>query len=788
MMGNATYDTEASTPSGSSDDATGSDDETVTIPALTQGVTTTMAIPVLQATGKYLSGWIDWNGDGDFADAGEQVASNIVDGGAGDTNATSGTIGFSVRPPAGTTTAATWARFRLSSTNGISAASLVGDGEVEDHMLTIAGPAADLSLTKTVSSATPAAGTNVTFTLTVSNVAAATTTSTGITVRDVLPATLAYVSSSGTGTYDNATGIWTVGSLAPGASASLSIVARTPFVSNSAITNVAEVMTGSGLDPDSTVGNGITTEDDYASVSLTTQATTYNCPTGTTATGSGYTTGGTGLYQQQIFWLDWSCGGQTTFATQSTINKSWTVGDGLVIAGQLTGATFPLRSYSTGGWSGDVLDNMYPGVNPIGLMNFAYQSPTYNLQLTATLNGLPVSVSFIVGDAEDTGGSIEYYQVVTSGTPWVTKELTSNIALSYPTPTTARWDDKPQAGGGTPIISTDGSSVTLTSTHVAGGPQALAFGIFTPFDQSDAPLTGTSYGAASHRSLPGMKLGAGVTSEQNPYDSPNASADADDGVTMTQFIPSAATTMTVPVSGSGYLSAWIDWNDDGDFADSGEAVAANVRDGGAGDTDGAANGVILLSVTVPGTVPANMRTLARFRWSFTSGTPSSGLGSFGEVEDYEILIVGKAILTATKSSTVFDTGNGHFSIPGNDMLYTITVTNTTGGTPDPNSVLIVDPLPADLTFFNGDADGAGPGTTAVLFTDMSSGLTFDYATDVRYATGTTPPANFAACTYTPTAGYDPAVRYICINPSGTMAGTGTTPTPRFTLQFRARIK
>ena len=52
MMGNATYDTEASTPSGSSDDATGSDDETVTIPALTQGVTTTMAIPVLQATGK----------------------------------------------------------------------------------------------------------------------------------------------------------------------------------------------------------------------------------------------------------------------------------------------------------------------------------------------------------------------------------------------------------------------------------------------------------------------------------------------------------------------------------------------------------------------------------------------------------------------------------------------------------------------------------------------------------------------------------------------------------------
>ena len=50
----------------------------------------------------------------------------------------------------------------------------------------------------------------------------------------------------------------------------------------------------------------------------------------------------------------------------------------------------------------------------------------------------------------------------------------------------------------------------------------------------------------------------------------------------------------------------------------------------------------------------------------------------------------------------------------------------------------------------------------------------------------TPPASFAACTYTPTAQYDPLVRYICINPKGTMAGSTGTP-PSFTVTFAARV-
>jgi hypothetical protein len=65
-------------------------------------------------------------------------------------------------------------------------------------------------------------------------------------------------------------------------------------------------------------------------------------------------------------------------------------------------------------------------------------------------------------------------------------------------------------------------------------------------------------------------------------------------------------------------------------------------------------------------------------------------------------------------------------------------------------------------------------------------LTFTLATDVRYSNSGTAPASFAACTYTPSAGYDPNVRYLCLNPKGQMLAGN--PDPTFSAQFRVRIK
>ncbi len=125
----------------------------------------------------------------------------------------------------------------------------------------------DLSLTKVTTSPGSGVGTNATFTITVSN--AGPTNATGVAVRDQLPAGLTYVSSTpSVGSYNSGTGVWTVGNLASGSSATLQLVARVDALG--AITNTAQVSAANEPDPDSTPNNSNASEDDQASSSLST--------------------------------------------------------------------------------------------------------------------------------------------------------------------------------------------------------------------------------------------------------------------------------------------------------------------------------------------------------------------------------------------------------------------------------------------------------------------------------------------------------------------------------------
>lgn len=148
-------------------------------------------------------------------------------------------------------------------------------------------PFADLSLTKTVSNANPPSNSAVSYTLTVSSAAESSGTATGVTVQDTLPAGFAYTSSSGSGTYNSTTGVWSVGSVAPGGSASITINGIA-ITSGSTVTNSAEITAASLPDIDSVPNNGSTTEDDDASVSFTTTTRvagtppTVSCPAGST--------------------------------------------------------------------------------------------------------------------------------------------------------------------------------------------------------------------------------------------------------------------------------------------------------------------------------------------------------------------------------------------------------------------------------------------------------------------------------------------------------------------------
>lgn len=146
-----------------------------------------------------------------------------------------------------------------------------------------------------------------------------------------------------------------------------------------------------------------------------------------------------------------------------------------------------------------------------------------------------------------------------------------------------------------------------------------------------------------------------------------------------------------------------------------------------------------------------------------------------------------ANLRATKTVDVFPGSGTGYAIPGTDVIYTIGVESLGASPVDSNSVFLVDSLPAEVTFFNGDIDDGGPETGPIAFNAMSSGLTL-LAADIRYSNVTSAPANFASCTYTPTAGYDGNVRHICFNPKGVLkAGSLETDTD-FEISFRVQIK
>jgi uncharacterized repeat protein (TIGR01451 family) len=104
---------------------------------------------------------------------------------------------------------------------------------------------ADLEVAKSVSDASANVGDNVTYTVTVTNNGP--DSATGIAVTDQLPAGVTYVSDDGSGAYVSSTGVWSVGTLASGASATLHIVASVDV--NTAVTNTASITASSVFDP-----------------------------------------------------------------------------------------------------------------------------------------------------------------------------------------------------------------------------------------------------------------------------------------------------------------------------------------------------------------------------------------------------------------------------------------------------------------------------------------------------------------------------------------------------------
>lgn len=117
--------------------------------------------------------------------------------------------------------------------------------------VTLAIGGADLSITKVANTTSADVGQNIIYTLTVTNNGSAAVTN--ATVLDVLPSGLTYVSSAGTGSFSNATGVWTLPTpIANGASTARTITASVNSgKGGSTITNIANIASADQTDPSS---------------------------------------------------------------------------------------------------------------------------------------------------------------------------------------------------------------------------------------------------------------------------------------------------------------------------------------------------------------------------------------------------------------------------------------------------------------------------------------------------------------------------------------------------------
>ncbi len=122
---------------------------------------------------------------------------------------------------------------------------------------TVTPQQADLAVSKSVSNARPNVGDTIAFTVVVTNNGP--DAATGVTISDVLPLGLSFVSySTGTGSYNNTTGLWTIGTINSGGAATLDINAQ--VVSSTAQTNTATISHSDQFDPVSANDSASATE------------------------------------------------------------------------------------------------------------------------------------------------------------------------------------------------------------------------------------------------------------------------------------------------------------------------------------------------------------------------------------------------------------------------------------------------------------------------------------------------------------------------------------------------
>lgn len=659
---------------------------------------------------------------------------------------------------------------------------------------------ADVEMDISAAPSNPAFGGSTVLTIAVSN-AEGDLTTTGVNASVTLPSGLVYQGHSGDGTFNSGTGAWTIGTLAPGASAQLLVTAE---VLTAGLYDVSgEVTASSQTDPDSTPNNAGSSpfEDDSDSLTLTPGASGGGTPgVAPTLTCS----------VPDIF--DWDL---NAWPGTMTLSHTFVGGgsDGSSFGFAYTGDVTYRDIGSVPATNADFSGGYVPAEQSLYYwQNLPGTSEAVTITSTMGVAGEGVSeVQFELFDIDYSSGQfrdaifIEGYLAGVSVSPVLTPGAANSAFGSIVSGTAG---SAPNVGDGNMFVTflqpVDEVRITYSNSEsIVSNPgvrnQAMAIRDFhyCPREYDFGDIQPSTFGAASHLIRAGFYIGSTQPDgELATQTSVNADGDdtigtADEGsITFPALFEGGAGTLDVPVSGAnGLLQVWIDFNGDGDFNDIVGGVSEQVATDVTIATD---SGTASVPVTVPvGTVLT--QTMARLRWSTTAAIGPSGAATDGEVEDYAITITGAAILQGAKTNAIYDPSSlGLYALPGNDIIYTITITNAGAGPTDTDSVFVVDVIPPEVEFWNGDIDAGGPDTYAGTdpvgaVQGNGSTLTLTYGTDVAFATGSTAPTSFGACTVVaPDNTYRPDLTFICFNPKGVLVAGD--PDPWGSVSFRTRIR
>jgi uncharacterized repeat protein (TIGR01451 family) len=587
-----------------------------------------------------------------------------------------------------------WVSSQPTTCFGVGACSITmpAAGSVWVGALFLLAPTEDLAVTNTDGIANVAPGASVTYTITVTNAGPADVT--GATVADVFPLNLGTVSwtcvasagasctASGSGNIGDAVTIPANGSLTYTATGTLAPSAGEALVNTATVT---PPVTSPDLDLTNNTATDTDTIGPEADLAIAVSDGSATVTPGAPLTytilvsnaGPSDATGAqvTDTFPAALAGMSWTCSPSAgAVCTPGPVVGN--IGDTVSIP---SGGTLTYTATGTldAAFSGTLVDNA-----TVGAASGTHDGDLANNAASDVDSCAPsadLAITLDDGQSEAVPGMSTTYTIVASNLSGPSPVTGAVVEDRFPPTLTCSWTCAGSGGGsctagpvsGNLLDEVDlpiGAAVTYTATcqiapyatgslvdtadvgMASGGhdPNPANDGVtdtdtLRQLDFGDAPDVSLgppwsfpvtlAENGARHGVVAGFHLGATLAAETDGTPSAAADADADDdGVSFASPLATCEDEqVTVVASAPGLVDAWVDFNANGSWNDDGEQIFTSQT---------VTAGANSLTFKVPCTATVTDRTFARFRYSSTGGLAPSGVAADGEVEDYQVAILG----------------------------------------------------------------------------------------------------------------------------------------------------